>query len=655
MSRLFVAANNDHISDLTTSPLTDDFYTFSVWFKTDNGALNQHLLQVQDKDVEDNRSGLFFFGSSDQKIHAYSISSAASAAAISTATISADSTWHHACAVYNGDGLRVNWLDGAPVAERTLVNPIGFDSFAIGRGMQLTNVESFSGNLAEVAVWNTPLMENEVLHLYAGAKPTRINSDNLAVYAPFDTTSIADQIGTLTLTASGTSFSSDHPTIYDIDPPYQISAVDVSHASANLTDNDGDFSDVVAASRTGMLSLWVYYDQADGSQGFAAFQGTTGFNADFWFGTTSSHRFAWENTPTVGQGDFLQWFSDATLSTGWHHILLSFNLAAPVTIQLAVDDVISTGFFTSSAPTDSIVNWDDIDLFATLYAAIGLGPTNDFRGCVADFWLHHSANLDISDVANRRKFIDAYGRPVFLGYQGELPSGSAPIMFLRGDFTCYYQNFSGVGPAFGWPTSTVGGQCVEVSPSAPIPLLGSAACDGGPHTESIPFDLVLTVTNINLEAVTDIDIAVSLPSGITVADDGATANDLSGTVTANPGESTITLTGGSLGVAASGSLTVSVVAEGFGMFTIGFTMTSSFGDSLAEDITSTECQVNESDDTFVLHCIEHKFVYRPDARIYPLAHTHCPKGGEPLRSWRHKMDEEEDTEYNDFGPEYPPY
>jgi hypothetical protein len=54
------------------------------------------------------------------------------------------------------------------------------------------------------------------------------------------------------------------------------------------------------------------------------------------------------------------------------------------------------------------------------------GPDGD----VADFYLNLTDSLDLTNAANLQKFRSAIGKPVYLGADGSLPTGSAPICFL---------------------------------------------------------------------------------------------------------------------------------------------------------------------------------------------------------------------------------
>jgi hypothetical protein len=54
-------------------------------------------------------------------------------------------------------------------------------------------------------------------------------------------------------------------------------------------------------------------------------------------------------------------------------------------------------------------------------------------GDISDVWIAPGQFVDFSQQSIRRKFIDANGKPVFLGANGELPTGTSPSIFLSGD------------------------------------------------------------------------------------------------------------------------------------------------------------------------------------------------------------------------------
>ncbi len=105
--------------------------------------------------------------------------------------------------------------------------------------------------------------------------------------------------------------------------------------------------------------------------------------------------------------------------------------------------------------------------------AQNLAGAQPFIGALADFYFT-TEFLDLTVVANLRKFIDENGNPVFLGSSGERPTGSSPDIYLRGDQTDQGLN-SGTGGDFvsqatQVPGETPGPPIVEVVPTSfPVP------------------------------------------------------------------------------------------------------------------------------------------------------------------------------------------
>jgi hypothetical protein len=52
---------------------------------------------------------------------------------------------------------------------------------------------------------------------------------------------------------------------------------------------------------------------------------------------------------------------------------------------------------------------------------------------MADVWIGAGQSLDLSILANRRRFISFDKKPVDLGQQGKTPTGMRPTIFFSGD------------------------------------------------------------------------------------------------------------------------------------------------------------------------------------------------------------------------------
>lgn len=132
--------------------------------------------------------------------------------------------------------------------------------------------------------------------------------------------------------------------------------------------------------------------------------------------------------------------SSTSLSTGsWQHILASWNAGAG-TGKIYINDVDRTTF--------NATNNFSIDYTNPPYRIGGFNaftPLSYF--CLADFYLNNDAYMDLTLDSNRRKFISGSGNPVYLGVNGEFPTGSAPMIFLDQAGTSFIDN-SGYGGDF---------------------------------------------------------------------------------------------------------------------------------------------------------------------------------------------------------------
>ncbi len=110
----------------------------------------------------------------------------------------------------------------------------------------------------------------------------------------------------------------------------------------------------------------------------------------------------------------------------WHHIMWSADLTNGARRHMYLDDV--------DVLEAGTHNNFDIDFPGGDRVSVGANFDSGSKtdGGAADLWWHPGPYLDLTVVANRRKFIDASGKPVFLGFTGDRPTGSAPPLFLSG-------------------------------------------------------------------------------------------------------------------------------------------------------------------------------------------------------------------------------
>ena len=129
-----------------------------------------------------------------------------------------------------------------------------------------------------------------------------------------------------------------------------------------------------------------------------------------------------------------------TTADGWFHVLVAWNTAT-TTGQMYINDASDIG-------VNNIVS-DTLD-YTQAEHVIGAnsGGSGEFLNAdMAEFYLNLGEYLDISSSANRRKFISASSKPVDLGSDGSLPTGTAPIIYLNGPATGFETN-NGTGGNF---------------------------------------------------------------------------------------------------------------------------------------------------------------------------------------------------------------
>ena len=95
-------------------------------------------------------------------------------------------TWNHAVAVFATDTSRTAYLNGVAGTENTnnVANPSPFVFYSIGANLVSGN--AFGGRIAEVAIWDVAISEDEISQLAAGFSPFLVRSSDLVAYYPSD-------------------------------------------------------------------------------------------------------------------------------------------------------------------------------------------------------------------------------------------------------------------------------------------------------------------------------------------------------------------------------------------------------------------------------------------------------------------------------------
>lgn len=215
-------------------------------------------------------------------------------------------------------------------------------------------------------------------------------------------------------------------------------------ASTDYLTRDADLTGA-ADGKQGTVMFWFRLDGGDGTNM------TIFTNATTLAGATSR----WRVRKLVGNGidilglnaagtTILDISTSATYTAGatWYQFLASWNLATAAA-HLYVNDV---DVLTSTTLTD-----DSIDYTVADWAIGGQASGGTlFDGALAEVYLALEY-IDLSVLANRRKFISFTGKPIALGNTGQFPTGTAAIVYQHLDNGEAVANFgvnAGTGGGF---------------------------------------------------------------------------------------------------------------------------------------------------------------------------------------------------------------
>lgn len=106
-----------------------------------------------------------------------------SEASVNTTTATAGA-WNHVAGVFNAANSRSIFINGGGKQTNTTNLAPTFNRITIGCTIFNTNLDFFTGEIAECAVWNTALTDDEVASLARGYSPQLIHPQNLLYYVP---------------------------------------------------------------------------------------------------------------------------------------------------------------------------------------------------------------------------------------------------------------------------------------------------------------------------------------------------------------------------------------------------------------------------------------------------------------------------------------
>ena len=217
MAYAFTSANQRWLST-ASSPVSDVPLTLCCWANTSAAALGG-LVSVGSEtgSSTDHYYRLAINGLG--AINALSSDGTTNAADAATSTTSySNNTWFHAAAVFTANNSRTIYLNAGGNATNTNSNDVLINEnthVRIGRRhLTAGNVIGFfTGNVAEVGIWNVALTAAEIACLADSMTCDKVRPQSLVFYAPL-LRDLIDYKGGLTLTNNNGATVANHPRVY---------------------------------------------------------------------------------------------------------------------------------------------------------------------------------------------------------------------------------------------------------------------------------------------------------------------------------------------------------------------------------------------------------------------------------------------------------
>lgn len=205
---------------------------------------------------------------------------------------------------------------------------------------------------------------------------------------------------------------------------FQANAVDYNGSSDYLL-RASDYAGI-ADSRQGILSFWMRIDGGDGTQMFPF----SNYSQTCRIVRETSNDFTMLISSAGGASAVFRQSSGGSLtaSASWRHALLSWdtNFSAGNKLLHFYIDGVDVG----TSITDSHAAFDVDYTVGAWSVAATTDPLYPFNGALAEMYFAPGQYLDFSQQANRELFRSPAGKPVGLGSDGSLPTGTAPILYL---------------------------------------------------------------------------------------------------------------------------------------------------------------------------------------------------------------------------------
>ena len=198
-------------------PVTAAPFTICIWFNSDDSTINQLVVDIGDSTDGNHHWRMSAIGLAGDKALTWRVRAGGAPQQVASTSPSGYTagTWNHGCAVERGAADRSIFIDANEGTNTTSRVPAGADRITIGfRSFGVA--DPFSGSVAQVAIWNIGLSDQEIETVGNGFSPLRVNRAALVFLAPFNGTHSPETeiIGHRHLTIAGSPVQIGEPPIH---------------------------------------------------------------------------------------------------------------------------------------------------------------------------------------------------------------------------------------------------------------------------------------------------------------------------------------------------------------------------------------------------------------------------------------------------------
>lgn len=212
MARLFDGVDDQIFSD--SPPVTAAPFTVSLWFYPLDDTITRTMWAIGDKDTFNQYYQAQTAGTLGGDPIRYTARNAGTLQNLDTSTGWTANAWNHFCAIERAANDRSVYCNGGGKTDGTTsVTPSGSDRMMLAS--TANSGDFWGGRLAENAIWDAGLNDDEVVALAKGFSPLLIRPQSLVYYARLhgNIDPEPDRVGGLSLTVTGAT-KEDHCRVF---------------------------------------------------------------------------------------------------------------------------------------------------------------------------------------------------------------------------------------------------------------------------------------------------------------------------------------------------------------------------------------------------------------------------------------------------------